>query len=520
MNPITADTLGGDGVKPSALIAGASGYIGGRLLDRLQTRGWQIRCLSRNPDSLRARVGASAEVVRGDVLDGPSLRPALAGAQVAYYLVHSMAAGREFHELDIRAAKTFGQAAREQAVGRIIYLGGLGSGPRLSAHVESRQEVGRVLRASGVPTLELRASIILGSASLSFEMVRSLVDRLPVMVTPRWTRTLSQPIAVEDVVSYLDAALDMEFADSTVFEIGGADRVSYLDLMREYARVRGLKRLILPVPCLTPRLSSLWLGLVTPVYARVGRQLIEGVRNETIVTADDALRAFDIRPMTATSALKRALRNEDREFAQTRWSDAYPARSLDAKWGGARFGRRIVDSRTIAVPIPAEQVFPYVEAIGGDRGWYYANWLWKLRGFLDLLAGGVGMRRGRRDPRRLVQGDSLDFWRVELIEPGRRLRLRAEMIVPGRAWLEFEVEPGGSSCTLRQTAEFDPSGWLGPLYWYCLFPLHRLIFANMLRNLARTAEARAAADPPRASGSSGRDDRRANRLGRKPRKTV
>ena len=439
--------------------------------------------------------------MRGDVLDASSLRSAFAGVDVAYYLVHSMAAGAGFRETDLRAARTFGRAALDERVSRIIYLGGLGAGSSLSSHLESRQEVGKVLRASGVPTLEFRASIILGSASLSFEIVRTLVDRLPVMVTPRWTRTLSQPIAVEDVVSYLVTALEVDFPESRVFEIGGADRVSYLDLMREYARIRGLRRLIVPVPCLTPRLSSLWLGLVTPVYARIGRHLIEGVRNETVVTGDAALATFDICPMTARTAMERALRNEDREFAQTRWSHAYPARTSDSNWGGVRFGQRIVDSRTVTVPLPAEQVFPSVEAIGGDTGWYFANWLWRLRGFLDLLVGGVGMRRGRRNPQRLLPGDTVDFWRVELIEPGRRLRLRAEMLLPGRAWLELEVQPDGSTCTLRQTAEFDPSGWMGHLYWYSLYPLHGLIFGNMLRNLARAAESRAAAagQPKRTS---------------------
>ena len=255
--------------------------------------------------------------------------------------------------------------------------------------------------------------------------------------------------------------------------------------MRTYARLRGLRRLILPVPCLTPRLSSLWLGLVTPVYARIGKHLIEGVRNETVVTGDAAVKTFDICPMTARTAIERALRNEDREFAQTRWSDACPAPRSVSDWGGVRFGQRIVDSRTVAVPLSADQVFPSVEALGGETGWYFANWLWQLRGFLDLLAGGVGMRRGRRNPQRLLPGDTVDFWRVELIEPSRRLRLRAEMLLPGRAWLEFEVEPNGSTCTLRQTAEFDPSGWMGHLYWYSLYPLHGLIFGNMLRNWPR-----------------------------------
>lgn len=472
------------------LIAGASGYIGGRLLRRLAQEGVRVRCLTREPSSLRHRIPATAEICRGDALDIQSLRLALEEVHTAYYLVHSMAAGAQFREIDRQAAENFGRAALERGVRRIIYLGGLGSGRDLSTHLESRHEVGRVLRASGVVTLEFRASIILGSDSLSFEMLRTLVDRLPVMITPRWTRTLAQPIAVEDVVSYLAAALDPKGTDSAVFEIGGADTVSYLDLMRSYASIRRLRRLIVPVPFLTPRLSSLWLGLVTPVYASVGRHLIEGVRNETVVTNDDALRTFPVEPMTAAAAIQRALTNEDLEFSETRWSDAYRVRDVEKKWGGARFGQRIVDSRTIVVNLPAGKVFPLVEAVGGDTGWYYGNWLWRLRGFLDLLVGGVGSRRGRRHPLKLTPGDTVDFWRVEQIETGRRLRLRAEMRLPGRAWLEFEVEPGGPRCTLRQTAEFDPVGWAGQLYWYALFPVHGLIFRKMLHKIARAAVGR------------------------------
>ena len=337
-------------------------------------------------------------------------------------------------------------------------------------------------------TLEFRASIILGSGSPSFEIIRSLVDRLPVMVTPRWTRTLAQPIAVEDVIDYLVTGMDLELDGSAVLEIGGADRVSYLDLITEYARLRGLRRFILPVPFLTPRLSSLWLGLVTPVYARVGRNLIDGVRNENVVHGCQALRAFEIRPRTAREALERALLNEDQEFARTRWSDAYPPRSRNRHWGGIRFGKRMIDSRAMKLHLSSERVFAAVEANGGETGWYYANRLWRLRGFLDLLVGGVALRRGRKHPRRLLPGDTVDFWRVESIERNRRLRLYAEMQLPGRAWLQFEVERDGKACMLRQTAEFDPAGWLGSLYWYALYPLHALIFGGMLRNLARPAE--------------------------------
>lgn len=470
------------------LVTGASGYIGGRLIAALESAPCRIRCLSRDPGYLESRVHASTRVVRGDVLDADSLRPALSGVDTAYYLIHSMGSSGDFKSLDRRAAKNFGRIADEQGVRRIIYLGGLGSGDELSPHLESRQEVGRILRDSGVRTLEFRASIILGSGSPSFEIIRSLVDRLPVMVTPRWTRTQAQPIAVEDVIEYLVAGMDLELYGSTVLEIGGADRVSYLDLMTEYARLRGMRRLILPVPFLTPRLSSLWLGLVTPVYARVGRKLIDGVRNETVVRGCQSLRAFEIRPRSAKEAMERALLNEDQEYARTRWSDAYPARGRNRHWGGIRFGKRIIDSRATRLRVSSQRVFSAVEAIGGETGWYYANWLWRLRGFLDLLVGGVGLRRGRKHPRRLMKGDTVDFWRVESIDRNRCLRLYAEMRLPGRAWLQFEVEPDGEACTLRQTAEFDPAGWLGTLYWYALYPLHGLIFDGMLRNLGRSAD--------------------------------
>ena len=365
-----------------------------------------------------------------------------------------MGARGDFESLDRQAANTFGHVAHEQGVRRVIYLGGLGSGAGLSPHLESRQEVGRILRASGAPTLEFRASIILGSGSPSFEIIRSLVERLPVMVTPRWTNTLAQPIAVEDVIQYLLAGMDLELDGSAVFEIGGADRISYMGLLKEYARLRGLRRLIVPVPCLTPRLSSLWLGLVTPVYARVGRKLIDGVRNETVVRGDEALRAFPIRPRTARESLDRALRNEDQEFARTRWSDAYPTPATDRHWGGIRFGKRIVDSRAERIPLPAERVFLAVEGIGGERGWHFANWLWRLRGFVDLLVGGVGLRRGRKHPHRLLPGDTVDFWRVEAIAPNRLLRLHAEMRLPGEPGFNSKSSPmvQAASCARQRNS--------------------------------------------------------------------
>jgi hypothetical protein len=340
-----------------------------------------------------------------------------------------------------------------------------------------------------VPTLELRASIVIGSGSLSFEMIRALVDRLPVMVTPRWVRSRAQPIAIEDVVAYLVEAAEVPLApDGAVYEIGGADVASYLDIMREYGRRRGLRRWMIPVPVLTPRLSSLWLGLVTPLYATVGRKLVESLRHDTVVRDDAASRAFHVRPRGMAEAIDRALANEDREFAATRWSDALSSRGGPRDWGGVQFGSRLVDSRTVEAPVEPEAAFAPIRRIGGETGWYYGNFLWRLRGWLDLLAGGPGLRRGRADPEETRPGETLDFWRVEEYERPRLLRLRAEMRVPGRAWLQFEVDETPDGSLIRQTAIFDPLGAFGLAYWYALYPLHELVFGGMLRRIARAAQ--------------------------------
>jgi uncharacterized protein YbjT (DUF2867 family) len=470
--------LGND--RRLVLLTGATGYVGGRLLHALEATGHRVRCLSRHPNALSRRVAQTTEVVKGDVLDAASLATSMVGVHAAYYLVHSMASPNSFEEEDRRAAHAFAAAARHAGVQRIVYLGGLGSGSELSAHLRSRQEVGRILRESGVPTVELRASIVIGSGSASFEMIRALVEKLLVMITPRWVKTRSQPIAVEDVIAYLMRALDIQISGSTTVEIGGTDQVSYLDLMKEYAHQRGLRRWMIPVPVLSPRLSSLWLGLVTPVYARVGRELVDSLRNETIVRDRSADALFSLCPLGYREALKRALANEDREFAETRWSDAFSSLHIAPQWGGARFGRRIVDSRTVHVCFSPPMAFRPIERLGGKTGWYYGNWLWRIRGLLDLLFGGAGMRRGRRDPDRLLAGDTLDFWRVEEIQSDSLLRLAAEMRLPGRAWLQFEVEPDGSGSVVRQTAIFDPAGVLGQLYWYLLYPVHQFVFAGML----------------------------------------
>jgi uncharacterized protein YbjT (DUF2867 family) len=467
------------------LLTGASGYVGGRLRRALESGERPLRCMARWPDYLRARVAGATEVVAGDVLDPASLPEALRGVHTAYYLIHSMAAGRDYAEEDRRGAESFAEAARGAGVRRLVYLGGLGHGEHLSRHLASRQEVGRILRQSGIPTVEFRASIVIGSGSLSFELVRSLVEKLPAMVTPSWVGTPTQPIGIEDLVAYLVAALDLPLRESVVYEIGGPDRVSYGDLMREYARLRGLKRVMVPIPLLTPRLSSLWLALVSPVYAQVGRELIDGVRNATVVQDDTALHDFAVRPRGIREVLARALVNEDLGFAATRWSDALSAQRAPHGWGGAKFGSRLVDSRAAWVHREPQQAFQPIARIGGDVGWYYGNALWRLRGLLDLAVGGPGMRRGRRDPESVMPGDALDFWRVEAVEPGRLLRLAAEMRLPGRAWLQFEVTPADGGSLIRQTAIFDPVGVRGLLYWYGLWGIHQMVFAGMLRNIVR-----------------------------------
>ena len=476
--------------KPShILLTGATGYVGGRLLPLLVADGWRVRCVARQPEHLSPRVPAGVEVVPGDLLDAASLSAAMQGVEAAFYLVHSMGATGDFETQDRLAADNFAAAARAAGVQRIIYLGGLGEDQLdLSAHLRSRHEVGERLRAHEVPVIEFRASIIIGSGSLSYEMIRALVERLPVMVTPRWVRVTAQPIAIGDVLAYLRAALSLKLDGSLMVEIGGPDQVSYGELMREYARQRGLRRLMIPVPLLTPRLSSLWLGLVTPLYARVGRKLVDSLRHPTVVRDASAQGLFPIRPVGVREAMARALRNEDSSFVLTRWSDALSAAANAPRpWGGTRLGNRLVDSRSMPVATSPAKVFAAVEQIGGAMGWHYANWLWTLRGWLDLLMGGVGMRRGRRDPARLRAGDTLDCWRVESIQPGQRLRLVAEMKLPGRAWLEFEVEPDGHGARLRQTATFDPLGLWGLAYWYGVWPLHQPVFAGMLRGLAQAA---------------------------------
>jgi uncharacterized protein YbjT (DUF2867 family) len=455
--------------------------------------GYRVRCLARNPEALKETTRPPTEVTSGDALDRASLDSAMRDIDVAYYLVHSMGSSGSFEESDRQAALNFAESAKAAGVSRIIYLGGLGrSDEALSPHLRSRQEVGRILRDSGPPVLEFRASVVIGAGSLSFEMIRSLTERLPIMITPRWVNVPAQPIAIDDVLEYLVAALALPASQSRVYEIGGAEQVSYADIMREYARQRGLHLRMIAVPFLTPYLSSLWLGLVTPIYARIGRKLIESIIHSTVVRDPAAREDFAVRPVGVREAIRRAIASDEQRFTTTRWSDAMSSTGPVPKWGGVQFGTRLVDSRTLRVGTTPSRAFAAIQRIGGETGWYAWNWLWHVRGYLDLLAGGVGMRRGRRSSTNLRVGDTVDFWRVEVIEPERRLRLAGEMKLPGRAWLEFEVQGDGSSSTIRQTAIFDPVGLPGRAYWYLLYPFHELVFAGMLRGIARAAESPAA----------------------------
>jgi uncharacterized protein YbjT (DUF2867 family) len=446
-------------VKPLILITGATGYVGGELLKRLLDAGYTVRCLARRPEALGAKALPGLEVVEGDVLDSASVRAAMAGVGSAYYLVHSMGSTQSFEEQDRTGAQNFANAARDAGVRRIIYLGGLGrSSGQLSAHLRSRQEVGEILRSASVPVIEFRASVVIGSGSLSFEMIRALVERLPIMIAPRWVSVAAQPIAIADLLAYLIAALDHPLDSSAIFEIGGSDQVSYGGLMREYARQRGLKRLVVSVPFLTPRLSSLWLGLVTPLYVRVGRKLIDSIRHSTVVEDPRALTEFGIQPCGFREAITAAIHADNKHLK--------------------------TDVRTTHVNASPEAAFVPIRRIGGASGWYYANWLWQLRGWMDKIAGGVGMGRGRRDPDSLRVGDVVDCWRVEAIEPDHFLRLVAEMKLPGRASLEFEVTGDSAGSVIRQTASFDPLGLLGRAYWYSVLPFHHFVFSGMLLGIA------------------------------------
>lgn len=478
-----------------ALVTGASGYIGGRLVPELLAAGYRVRCLARTPEKLRDHPWRDrVEVVRGDVVSGEGLAEALAGVDVAYYLVHSMSGGRDFVRTDAEGARRFAEAAGTAETGRIVYLGGLApEGTELSEHMASREEVGRLLLEAPTPAVVLRAAVILGSGSASFEMLRHLTERLPAMTTPRWVRSRVQPIAVRDVLRLLVRADELPEGTNRTFDIGGPEVLSYAEMIQRFAAVAGLaKRLIVPVPVLSPGLSSLWVGLITPVPPSVARPLVESLRHDAVMGEDDLARALpDERRIGFDEAVRLALRRIDEDRVDTRWSSAAwpsaPSDPLptDPDWAG---GSLYTDRRARYVDGSPESLWRVIEGIGGDRGWYSWPLAWAARGWIDLAVGGVGPRRGRRDPERLRVGDSLDFWRVEEIVPGELLRLRAEMRLPGPAWLELRVARLEGRTVYCQRALFHPRGLAGHLYWKAVTPFHGIVFGSMASNIAARAE--------------------------------
>lgn len=473
------------------LVTGATGYIGGRLVPRLLEAGYSVRCLARDPRKLAGRSWAAhprVEIVSGDVGDPHALFQAMSGCASAYYLVHSMmAAGGEYAHVDQTLARAFAQSAARTGLSRIVYLGGLGeTGPGLSEHLASRREVERILAAGPVPVTVFRAAMIIGSGSASFEILRYLVERLPVMITPRWVHTECQPIAVRNVLEYLVRCLDVPETANQTLDIGGPEVRSYRDIMQIMARNLGLsRRVILPVPVLTPRLSSAWIHLVTPLSHRIARPLAEGLRNRVVCRDDRAVRLMPERLLGIDEAITAALDRIAERRVETSWSDA-GAVPGDPDWAG---GTLFVDRRSASIGASPATVFRSVCRVGGGHGYYAADWLWRLRGAMDRLAGGPGLRRGRRDPENVAYGEALDFWRVTDVVPERRLELRAEMKLPGQASLEFTIEPDGKGRSrLTQTARFQPRGLGGIAYWYAVLPLHGVVFAGMLEGIRAHAE--------------------------------
>jgi uncharacterized protein YbjT (DUF2867 family) len=470
------------------LVTGATGYIGGRLIVQLLEAGYRVRVLARNPQRLSTHTWINqVELVEGDANDQAALDAAMSGVSVAYYLLHALLVKGDFEQLERDMAYGFGAAAKRNKVGKIIYLGGIITpGQEASPHLQARVDTGRILAESGVPTFELRAGVVIGSGSASFEMLRYLTERLPIMTTPKWVKNRIQPIAVRDVLRYLVGSAGLTSKEAGIYEIAGPEVFTYADMMQAYAKVAGLrKRIIIPLPVLTPKLSSGWVGLVTPVPITLARRLVDSLKNEVVAT-DHRIRDLipDPEGGLALVRIKEAR-------VETRWSDASspgtPSEPLptDPDWAG---GSLYKDIRITHTKDSISDVWKRVEAIGGDNGYSTASWAWELRGIMDRFVGGVGLRRGRRDPNHLEVGDALDFWRVEQVIPQKLLRLRAEMKLPGRAWLEFglEVDPETEGTILTQVAIFAPKGLFGQIYWWAVWPMHGLVFPSMARSLARS----------------------------------
>ncbi len=491
--PSPTSSQGSERSNRLILVTGATGYIGGRLVPCLLKAGYRVRCMVRDADRLSASWSGDVEIVEADVLDASTLAAATEGVDTAYYLIHSLYSGADYATRDREGAQNFGSACKAAGVDRIIYLGGIKpKGEHSSEHLESRLETGDVLRASGVSVTEFRAAVIVGSGSLSFEMIRYLTERVPIMVCPAWVQTPTQPIAVRNVLQYLTQALERPASVGRIFEIGGQDVLAYRDMFDIYAQVRGLKRWIVEVPFVPPRLSAHWVGVITPINYKIARPLLDGLKSEVVVTDFSAEEVFDVEPIAYEAAVRLALQRYEADTVETIWHGAYAT--------SVRSGRvlselkdeegMLQDVRTIHTPASPESVFHVVESIGGDEGWLYADFLWELRGWMDEAVGGFGTQRGRRTRGSLRIGDAVDFWRVEALQKDRLLRLRAEMKLPGRAWLQFEVcpdeETGGTQ--LIQTAFYEPKGLFGLAYWYAVLPMHGFVFPGMIRGIVTRAE--------------------------------
>ncbi|MBN2316947.1 MAG: SDR family oxidoreductase [Sedimentisphaerales bacterium] len=474
------------------LVAGATGYVGGHLIPRLLKEGYRIRVLARDIEKVKAAPwGSDVEVCKGDVFKPLTLAPALSGVDVAYYLIHSITRGSDFAERDIHAGQNFGEAAKTAGVERVIYLGGLGDpDSALSEHLKSRQDTGDALRRSGVCVTEFRAAIIVGSGSVSFEMIRYLTERVPIMICPRWVRTRVQPIGIDDVVEYLVASLRVAQSAGQVIEIGGTDVLTYGEMMKDYACVRGLHRRLLHVPVLTPLLSSYWVHWVTPVPAAFARPLIEGLRSEVIVRDNKASGLFpQIKPVDYNSAVRRALSQLHPDAFQNFVSQSAP---VDIGEHPTTFktihNGMIVEIKQCLVRSRAASVYRSFTELGGPNNWP-CHWAWRIRAFIDRILGGVGMRKGRPDPNAIRVGDTLDYFRVVEIRPDRMIRLKVDMKLPGEGWVQFEAIPAEERRTrLRQTVFFAPKGLIGLLYWYLLYPFHVVIFGKMIKEIAGRAE--------------------------------
>tara|TARA_A100001015_G_scaffold174960_1_gene194505 strand:- start:9729 stop:11174 length:1446 start_codon:yes stop_codon:yes gene_type:complete len=470
------------------LVTGASGYIGGRVVENLLKENYKVISMVRRPKQFKKKFKYDHEIRYGDTLKKDTLDDAFKNIDILFYFVHSMSDQQDFMKAETLSAKNVIEIAEKNNIEKIIYLGGLFKKDiKLSKHLESRKKVGEILRASSINCITFRASIIIGSGSLSFEMIRNLTESLPIMITPKWVRIQAQPISIRDVLKYLIGSIQIQSTKNLIFEIGGKDVVSYSDIMIEYAKQRNLKRFIIPVPLLTPYLSSLWLSLLTPIYATVGKKLIESIKHATVINCDEETKKyFPFETLSMSKSIKLSIAKEEKLFTNTHWASSYSSSGLNNKWLEIKKGNKLIYTKNIEIKSNAKSCFHIIQQIGGKNGWYYATFLWKIRGMLDLLFGGTGHKRGRKHPVDLHEGDFIDWWRVQQYNPPRILRLFAEMKLPGKAWLEFELdEKNSKKSILFITAIFDPNGLLGRLYWFSLYPLHFFIFNGLLKAIQK-----------------------------------